>query len=657
MPPRREIRIPSVRRLADEAETSGNRGHPSSGTTGHVNRCNSGNAPRSSDLTAGPSSRSSRSINRSPVAGDGFVPLNIFEEDISSILDFNGRIGGDPTRSDEATVRATLNVCGQANKGVTYIIPRPNQRPWNLPKGYICMYEAYFRDCHLCFPISSLLSLYAHRRNLAICQLTPAGVCNFTGILTIAAEVGCRVGVCLFKVMTTLKQSKVAGTWVVNMAPRHNILPGKKTTRPVAYGPLTAEIQAVKNALLRGPNREWKYLSRQRVERAMEQGRRLFPNIADVLREFSQDSQGNHDEVNIPDETAAPALVEESALGDETRAAEIVPAGAQQEGRKKKKKDKGKGLPASEGDQSRKRSASDAGLDFVDQSVEPFRAVWRNEKTDKFTFDYFGEGPLSMNSLASAHLCRNIKISSKLWAKTFTERSTFTQMVANPNTMLFKYHVWDESHATSEQVFAKMKNCYEDGRAKIKDLAAKVASLEKDLEVEKKNAADLMVVAASAEEDRKKAQSDLDDVCNKLASETRRFRKDRWEKVERTRIKAQGRLDRVRAYLTEQGERARPHEDKINQSIGIDEMAKDLVKEGIVIPEKKMAEIAGLSRYLQGLYDKMSSLKASDLELQCRRISLAMASRRMTIRQNRFGIRMGRMPLFFGPICLRHRTT
>ncbi|WZZ59704.1 hypothetical protein YC2023_059811 [Brassica napus] len=56
--------------------------------------------------------------------------------------------------------------------GITYIIPSNGQRPWSPPVGYQCVYKSYFGDqTKLWFPIPRLVTSYAFRRDIAICQL------------------------------------------------------------------------------------------------------------------------------------------------------------------------------------------------------------------------------------------------------------------------------------------------------------------------------------------------------------------------------------------------------------------------------------------------------------------------------------------------------
>ncbi|KAF3541446.1 hypothetical protein F2Q69_00020481 [Brassica cretica] len=72
--------------------------------------------------------------------------------------------------SSHKTVRDLLRRSGGA--GVTNIIHSKGQRPWSPPIGYQCVYESYFGDhTKLWFPIPRLITSYAFRRDITICQL------------------------------------------------------------------------------------------------------------------------------------------------------------------------------------------------------------------------------------------------------------------------------------------------------------------------------------------------------------------------------------------------------------------------------------------------------------------------------------------------------
>ncbi|XP_019100980.1 PREDICTED: uncharacterized protein At3g60930, chloroplastic-like [Camelina sativa] len=249
---------------------------------------------------------------------DRFVPLGFSIEDIDPLYDHAGRIGGEKSLSSTKSVNDMLNSCGLFNNNVTILIPREDQRPWNPPEGYICLYEGYFDECRLLFPIPELILLYAQRRRIAICQFVPGAICNFMAVLTIAAEVGVNIGVQCFEQLSSFKSSKSSNRWEVNMRPAHNFLPGKKVNkfkkyvdhyfyvrvdqyslanplgfqrrvwnenpdRPFCATRLAPNFLLVRDALLTGRDRQWELITRIHVETAMGKARTNFPSFASLL--------------------------------------------------------------------------------------------------------------------------------------------------------------------------------------------------------------------------------------------------------------------------------------------------------------------------------------------------------------------------------------
>ncbi|CAE6126451.1 unnamed protein product [Arabidopsis arenosa] len=256
------------------------------------------------DLTEEPSDR--------PVYTEAEVearlaPLGVFTRDVSPVIDWNTEIVGVPTLSTEESVNGMLNSCGLANFGITFIIPRPADRPCNPPRDYICLYEAYFRQCHMWFPIPTLLISFIHHRHLAILQLTPAAICNFVGALTFGAEGGYQVNLRCFEEMTMLKAGRSPGTWVVNNRPNHKFMPGDKVSNfkswerhyffvrsdiksseaPARHKPsreFPAKYEEVRSAIFRVQNRTWKGVTKERVARIMGRVRKSFVSFAARLR-------------------------------------------------------------------------------------------------------------------------------------------------------------------------------------------------------------------------------------------------------------------------------------------------------------------------------------------------------------------------------------
>ncbi|KAG2314914.1 hypothetical protein Bca52824_018036 [Brassica carinata] len=89
-----------------------------------------------------------------------FYPGNIFSEEgplekmriRPSVVNGQDCANVERTRSTTKSVEEILR--NLTAHGVTFIIPKADQRPWSPPKGYQCIYESYFQnDTRLWFPI------------------------------------------------------------------------------------------------------------------------------------------------------------------------------------------------------------------------------------------------------------------------------------------------------------------------------------------------------------------------------------------------------------------------------------------------------------------------------------------------------------------------
>ncbi|XP_019097432.1 PREDICTED: uncharacterized protein At3g60930, chloroplastic-like [Camelina sativa] len=243
--------------------------------------------------------------------------------DLLPLRDHRGEIGGEKTTNTIKTVHTLLNSCGLSNSGVHVIIPGDHQRPWNPPLGYICLYEGFFSQCRLWFPLPNLLSQYAHRRKIPICQLSPGSICNFVAALTFTAEAEVFLGIECFEKLTNFKNSQGSELWMVNTKPAHNFLPGEKVSnfkklraryffvrvddrsfknpkcsrrrvwndspaRPSSAQKLPPRFQHVKDSLFGVAERSWDQVSRRRVEAAMVKARTKFASFASSLGRTSE---------------------------------------------------------------------------------------------------------------------------------------------------------------------------------------------------------------------------------------------------------------------------------------------------------------------------------------------------------------------------------
>ena len=157
-------------------------------------------------------------------------PEDYVEFDLDPIVDWNTEITAKKTLSTTESVAEVFALCGSGDRPLTYMVPGEDECPWNPPRRYVCMYEASFRQCHLWFPIPSLILSFLTRRRMTISQLTLAAICNFVAALTFGAEEGYLVNVRCFEKKTTLKAVRSPGYWVVNNRPKYNFLPGPKVS-------------------------------------------------------------------------------------------------------------------------------------------------------------------------------------------------------------------------------------------------------------------------------------------------------------------------------------------------------------------------------------------------------------------------------------------
>lgn len=116
-----QIRIPEFIDESDRVGDGGNsRAYQDDPTVGY------GRFGGLIDLTEEPSNR--------PVYTEAEVeakltPLGVLTCDLPPVVDWNKEIIGVPTRSTAESVTRMLNSCGLANCGVSFVIPRPIDRP------------------------------------------------------------------------------------------------------------------------------------------------------------------------------------------------------------------------------------------------------------------------------------------------------------------------------------------------------------------------------------------------------------------------------------------------------------------------------------------------------------------------------------------------
>ncbi|XP_024004943.1 meiosis-specific protein ASY2-like [Eutrema salsugineum] len=135
------------------------------------------------------------------------------------------------TLSSPKTVQAAMLI-GEAPPGIIIQVPELDKRPWDAPEDFICVYEAYFREAGLKFPLPRLLFAYCHRRGCAILQLQPALIVNFVGILQLGRDIRAHINVAQFEELFIMKVS-AAKSWFlsVNCNPKFDLVTGNKASK------------------------------------------------------------------------------------------------------------------------------------------------------------------------------------------------------------------------------------------------------------------------------------------------------------------------------------------------------------------------------------------------------------------------------------------
>ncbi|KAF8099304.1 hypothetical protein N665_0246s0006 [Sinapis alba] len=131
-----------------------------------------------------------------------------------------------PTRSTFKSIRRlTLQTSPPA--GFSFLIPADHQRPWTPPVGYACVYESWFNNCSLWWPLPEFLMTYYSRRKIALGQYTANEIRILVTLTVLAAELGIKMSVRLFEELTTPSITAKTGFFYGKMVPKYNVITGK----------------------------------------------------------------------------------------------------------------------------------------------------------------------------------------------------------------------------------------------------------------------------------------------------------------------------------------------------------------------------------------------------------------------------------------------
>ncbi|KAF3487505.1 hypothetical protein F2Q69_00053154 [Brassica cretica] len=114
---------------------------------------------------------------------------------------------------DEDTIKwISANCC--CNGVIEARIPGEDDRPWTVPEGWLCVYDFWFTEYHLWFPLPRLLLAYCDEHLIALTQLTPAAIRNIVA----AADIGVHMSLCLFERIAHITRcDKTDGAFYVSM--------------------------------------------------------------------------------------------------------------------------------------------------------------------------------------------------------------------------------------------------------------------------------------------------------------------------------------------------------------------------------------------------------------------------------------------------------
>ncbi|KAF8108212.1 hypothetical protein N665_0113s0002 [Sinapis alba] len=96
-------------------------------------------------------------------------------------------------------------------------MPGLNERPWTVPDGWVCLYDFWFSEYHMWFPLPKLLLAYCDERRIALSQLTPGSIRNVVGALVLAAECGVHMSLYFLEEIIKITPGETYGTFYLSM--------------------------------------------------------------------------------------------------------------------------------------------------------------------------------------------------------------------------------------------------------------------------------------------------------------------------------------------------------------------------------------------------------------------------------------------------------
>ncbi|KAF8053610.1 hypothetical protein N665_1392s0001 [Sinapis alba] len=93
--------------------------------------------------------------------------------------------------------------------GFTFLIPASHQRLWTPPIGYVCVYESWFNNYQIWWPLLEFLTTYCSRRKIALGKYTTNGIRIMVTLTVLAAELGIKMSMVPNYNVITRKPTKV----------------------------------------------------------------------------------------------------------------------------------------------------------------------------------------------------------------------------------------------------------------------------------------------------------------------------------------------------------------------------------------------------------------------------------------------------------------
>ncbi|KAH0883920.1 hypothetical protein HID58_060016, partial [Brassica napus] len=149
-----------------------------------------------------------------------------------------------PSIVSEDTVKWILANCCR-NGVIEARIPGEDERPWTVPDGWLCVYDFWFTEYHLWFPLPRLLLAYCDEHLIALAQLTPAAVRNVVAALFTAADIGVHMSLCLFERIAHITRcDKTDGAFYVSMKAGCGVV-GERKRKTSSWNPYNGSLTLI----------------------------------------------------------------------------------------------------------------------------------------------------------------------------------------------------------------------------------------------------------------------------------------------------------------------------------------------------------------------------------------------------------------------------